>query len=281
MSTAQFLMRAETSAQEGYVPKTLNNALTENSLYAISKDAFLLDLPSGLRFYYARGKGVLYSRPKSVSDSEVKLFLNGTVYGAIAWLNGLLPLHSSAVTLNDKVHAFVGDTGAGKSTLAAALSARGLPLFADDVLILDMNSSAQIMAIPGHKQLKLWKDAIELTKLSPNEPVRNNIEKYFVDPPMTNQLHPMSIAGLHFLGDKAQATPQLSVVDGVERFNLVRSVFYRPEFCIALTQKKDLFIRISRILHEIPMFRFDRSKNTALFDESTDFMAAALRKQNL
>jgi len=80
------------------VREVLEGALTEAPTFAISENAFQLKLPSGLRFHYQRGDGVTVSKPENISDSEVGLFLNGSVYGAIAWFNGYVPLHTSGVT---------------------------------------------------------------------------------------------------------------------------------------------------------------------------------------
>ena len=127
-------------------------------------DAFLLRVPNGLVLHYRRGEGVTASRPVHVAASDVAVFLNGSVYGAIAWINGFIPLHAAAV-----VHARPASmlsrrhSGHGKSTLAAALGQRGMPLFADDVLVLDLSDPRQIICLPGHKQMKLWDDALSLT----------------------------------------------------------------------------------------------------------------------
>lgn len=280
LSNAQILMSTESVAQEGPTSEKLAFALAETPSIALSRDAFLLNLPSGLRFHYAQGYGVRFSRPDTVTDAEVKLFLNGSVYGAIAWINGFLPLHTSAVIQDGKVHAIAGDSGAGKSTLAAALSIRGLPLFADDVLVLDMSNDMQIVALPGHKQLKLWADALALTELTAGERVSESMEKYFVEPPLIDQARPLPLAALYFLDDHAQSVPTLSLIGGAERFKALSSALYRPEFCAILVEKKDLFLQISRLARELEMCRFDRPRNRDLFSKGADFIASAIREKN-
>ena len=277
MSKVNILLSAETQAREGETPQKLSNVLTEGAGFSLSRDAFLLSLPSGLRFHYAQGRGVCFSRSDKVADAEVRLFLNGSVYGAVAWINGFLPLHTSAIVCDGQIHAFTGESGAGKSTLSAALSARGLPLFADDVLVLDMRDKAGIMALPGHKKLKLWGDAIGMTGLQAGEQVMAGMDKYFVEPPLLDQSHPLPITDLYLLDDKAAQAPTLMPILGAERFTLVRSAFYRPEFCAVLSEKLGLFSHIARLANEIAIHRFDRPRNSALFNEGADFMAKAIR----
>ena len=50
---------------------------------------------------------------------------------------GRLVLHASAVSTPHGVVAFLGNTGTGKSTIAASFSRLGLPAIADDCLVLD------------------------------------------------------------------------------------------------------------------------------------------------
>jgi hypothetical protein len=58
------------------------------------------------------------------------------------------------------VVAFLGASGQGKSTIAAALEARGHPLVADDVVAVDPGHAPAPLVPPGIPQLKLWPDAV-------------------------------------------------------------------------------------------------------------------------
>lgn len=72
---------------------------------------------------------------------------------------GLLVLHASAVTLDGDATAFLGRSGQGKSTTAAALQAQGHPLVTDDVLPVRVDASPPLVA-PGSPQQKLWPDVV-------------------------------------------------------------------------------------------------------------------------
>ncbi len=271
------LLTAESATREGATPDTLPNALKEMPTYAIARDAFLLKLPSGLNFHYEQGKGVTVSRPDSVSDMEVALFLNGSVYGAIAWINGLIPLHASGVVHDGRVHAFTGHSGAGKSTLAAALGARGLPLLADDVLVLDMADSQDIICLPGHKQLKLWGDAVKMTGHEAGAQVREDLDKFYIAPAAGFHGEPLPLSHLYFLNDRAKADAAFSPVTGTERFTLARAAFYRPHFCAAIADNRDLFGTLSRLAQQVSIARFDRPRRKEVFDDGVDVMAAVIR----
>lgn len=65
-----------------------------------------------------------------------------------ASLAGLEVFHAGAVAIDGGVVALAGPSGVGKSTLVAALCARGARFFADDVLAVEM-CGGELVAYPG------------------------------------------------------------------------------------------------------------------------------------
>ena len=62
---------------------------------------------------------------------------------------GHVVLHATGVAIAQRVAAFCGRPGLGKSTLAVALTQRGHPLAADDTLIIERSSGAVLPSYPG------------------------------------------------------------------------------------------------------------------------------------
>lgn len=270
-------MAAESTIYDGDVPQTLSNPLREAPTFAIAADAFLLKLPNGLRFHYARGKGVAVERPDTVTDAEVTLFFNGSVYGAIAWINGLVPLHASAVEHDGKVYAVTGHSGAGKSTLAAALAQRGFRLFADDVLVLHMAEDGTVQALPGHKTLKLWGNALKLTGLPAGDQVRPEMDKYFVAPPAGSSAHMLPLASISFIDDRSHDSPSIRPLAGSQSLVRTRAAFYRPHFCAAVAGKLNQFGFMAALAKSARLSIFERSRLPENFKAGVDFYANAIR----
>jgi len=67
-------------------------------------------------------------------------------------------LHGAAVVTPYGACAFVGPTGAGKSTLAASFLSEGYSVLADDCVVLDAHGG-NIVIIPAYPGLRLWDDA--------------------------------------------------------------------------------------------------------------------------
>ncbi|MBZ5608971.1 MAG: hypothetical protein LAP38_11980 [Acidobacteriia bacterium] len=93
-----------------------------------------------------------------VDDGIAGLFVQGPAMGALLHQRGLLVLHASAVIANGGAVAFLGHSGRGKSTMAAALVKLGYCAFSDDLVPVSLSIGRPI-ALPGYPFLKLGQDA--------------------------------------------------------------------------------------------------------------------------
>jgi len=91
------------------------------------------------------------------------LLLGGSVLGLILLLAGKTVLHASAVEMNDRVLAFVGASGMGKSTLATLFCLRGHKLLTDDVLRIDAQKQS-LVCFPGTASTRLRPDSATLAE---------------------------------------------------------------------------------------------------------------------
>jgi hypothetical protein len=85
---------------------------------------------------------------EAVSVERSERFLFAQVLPLAAVLQGLDVVHASAVAWDGGVVAFVGPSGAGKTTLATRLVARGATLITDDALALEKTGD-RVVAHPG------------------------------------------------------------------------------------------------------------------------------------
>lgn len=141
-------------------------------------------------------------------------------------------LHAGAAHLPRGVVAFCGDTGAGKSTLACAMGARGHTVWADDALALDGTNA---VPIPFSMRLR------------PPTAAR------FPDPPATVALDhpPVSLAAICLL--HRADTLELHRIDGAAAFPLL----LRHAYCFSL-QIPELKERMLRnyfaLVTHVPVF---------------------------
>ena len=94
------------------------------------------------------------SAPEGDPRSFEANLLNFVLTAALT-LQGEEPLHATVVRLDDRSVGFLGDSGTGKSTLAAFLLAEGAELVTDDMLRIVYDAGAP-MAWRGPPRLKLF-----------------------------------------------------------------------------------------------------------------------------
>lgn len=83
-------------------------------------------------FTVRRGSELAVSPVFHGGIDAIRLFLSGILMGTVLYQRGHLVLHASCVNIAGKAFAFMGPVAAGKSSLAAALYARGHSVVADD-----------------------------------------------------------------------------------------------------------------------------------------------------
>lgn len=271
-------MERETAAREGRVPHELGGFAIAPGEHFLHGDAFVLRTTSGIGFHYRRGEGLIVEAPAGSDPRDVALWLAGSVHAAIAALNGLYPLHASAIVYEGRVHSFTGAAGAGKSTLVAALAQRGFTQFADDTLLLDLTNEGPPLCLPGHKRLKLWPDALALAGVQGRGEVAADYPKQFVDPPGRAATDPLPLAELVFL-ERGEAI-RVEALAGGERIARLQDDHYTAQLWLAAARpdRAARFAGLARLAARIAMRRFVRPFDPARFEAATACIAAHVRE---
>ena len=102
-----------------------------------SGDRYVLSFPTQVDFLLdLAARTVTYDARADTAENSLRHLLIDQVVPHLLAADGGLVLHASAVATAEGALAFVGPSGTGKSSLAAALVTRGATLLADDFLLL-------------------------------------------------------------------------------------------------------------------------------------------------
>jgi hypothetical protein len=105
-------------------------------------------------FHIINGKEVIVTPAPNADKRLMQLCLAGSAMGISLYQRGFsLLLHASAVAVDDQVICFLGHSGAGKSSAAAAMLARGHQIVSDDIVPVVLTSPIQV--VPGYPQMKM------------------------------------------------------------------------------------------------------------------------------
>lgn len=265
---------ADVRVCRGATPENLASARLAGATWQLDDTSFLFSVPRVARFLVTAGREVVVDLHLPATTTDAAPFLLGTAFGVLLHQRGQLVLHASTVTFRGKGVAVCGVTGAGKSTLAAALCSAGCGFVGDDVAAIQFDTSGVPTISPDGRQHRLWMDAVEqlslIDRLGP--PVRSFIKKYHVDPPNL-PAHEFTPLGAIFILRTAD-TLQLIELAPADAAALLRDEVYRSRSARQLGRDSDLFRQIAVLLGRVKVYLLERPKDFAALDRTVSAVLA-------
>jgi hypothetical protein len=126
----------------------------------------------GGAYLIRNGNEIIIQPSPNVAEQVIRLGVLGPALSMLLHQRGLLVLHGSAMLVDGQAIACLGNSGDGKSTMAAALTRRGHSLVADDLAVVDFDSDQVPFLLPGFPQLKLWPEAVTVLGDNPDDLAR-------------------------------------------------------------------------------------------------------------
>jgi len=146
------------------------NAAGEPALriFKVDQGAFVrLAYEDGTQFWLdGKRENIWATWPLASCIENAASYLLGPILGLVLRLRGVTCLHASAVAFGDRSVAFVGQTGAGKSTTAAAFARQGYGVISDDIVALVEREGA-LHVMPAYPHLCLWPESVKMLYDSP------------------------------------------------------------------------------------------------------------------
>lgn len=127
-----------------------------------NSDGYLLRFAECGDFVVSRDLSRVEVRQAAVGDRVhlVPVLLTGTVMAFLLTLRGNTLMHASAVGIDGRAIAFIGQSGRGKSTIAALMCASGATLVTDDVLVVRADDPPT--CVGGAPELRLRPNAASI-----------------------------------------------------------------------------------------------------------------------
>lgn len=111
-------------------------------------------------FEMTNGNVITIQRGPDYDEGFTRMCITNLALGVILHQREVFTLHASAVEVQGEAVVFLGDKGAGKSTMATAMSRHGHALITDDVLGILTSGDDGVRVLPGYAQVKLLPDAV-------------------------------------------------------------------------------------------------------------------------
>jgi hypothetical protein len=194
-------------------------------------------------------------------DRLIRMFLHGVVSAILLHQRGFLVLHGSCMDIRHRAVGFLGRSGAGKSTMAAALHQRGHDILSEDIVAIEYRDGRSV-TYPGIPQLKLTADTI--TGLGYSEqfveslyPVSNEF-LYRYDRKMSSS-ECMEMRCIFVVRDADQINIRpLSHLDG---FMALMQNSYTAKIIERTHSQASHFSRCTRLIEKIPICLLERPRD--------------------
>jgi hypothetical protein len=243
--------------------------------YQVEDDTVRLWLGEYGRMAIRAGEEIVVDPGPDGAPDRLRVYLLASAMGALLHQRGLLPLHASVVAAGDGCVAFLGDRGAGKSTLATFLHHRGYPLVADDVCALAVDDGG-LRAWPGIPQVKLWEDTLAHFERPAEDERRilGRLDKYLVpvrDATITAS-RPLRAVFVLEEGTEHHAEP----MQGSARLQQLIHHTYRRKYLASEAQWVRHFQLCSAVAQAVPVYRLTRPRDLHALPETQAAIETAL-----
>jgi hypothetical protein len=225
------------------------------------------------------GGRVLWRRLVDVPDEVLFTYLLGQVLSFCLLARGLEPLHATSVLVNGSAIAFLGDTGDGKSTLAATLLERGHRLITDDVLVVHFDGH-RALAYPSLARIKLMPDSADAVLRGRRSVPMNRFTRKMIFPLAADQLgvNPAPLRALYLLppessqssqsGDSSHSSVAIRRLGGRTAFlSVIRHTF--NDSVLHPRRLRQQFLFAGRLLKTVPV-------NTLCYPRRLDVLPAVV-----
>lgn len=232
--------------------------------WTVEKDEARFWYPDVGGFRVIGGSKIIINPEPFVDEGLLRLYVEGMMFAALLYQRNYFVLHASVIRIGDSCVAMLGNVGAGKSSIAAALYARGHAVVSDDNAAISFIGQAPTVT-PAFPYLKVFAGIAEslgypsdaLQRMHSSQPkFASNVAESF-------PRGPVPLASIYLLSRNAasQATPLNATETTIELIrNSVPTRWNLPGTADHLQQSTSLArcvpafrVRTFTTLEELPM----------------------------
>jgi hypothetical protein len=240
---------------------------------------FRIDYCDGTRVVVNETGQRVWARGATPDIEDTAAYLLGPVLGMVLRIRGVNCLHASAVAVGGRACAFLGASGSGKSSLAAAFARRGHAVLSDDVTPL-VEREGGFLAQPAYPRIRLWPESVQALFGSAESLPRmvDGWDKRYVDlasPPFRFQREALPLAAIYLL----DANPGRAAVEDVTPRDAVKSIVADTYATYLLDRERRAreFEFVGRLVEAIPVRRLRRGDDLLDVGRTCDLVIDDLR----
>ena len=244
----------------GFVPARLGERTAEVPYIETAPDGRLLVDATPVARFVVTPNRIVVDTPLAPEAPEWRACLLGPVLAVICYLRGALPLHACALRVAGRVVAVAGRSGAGKSTIAAALSGRGHALITDDICACT-GLPGRPLVLPTYPAIKLSSASLQSLGIASRDliPIGPDFEKVQLLRPEAFDPTPVLLEIVYLIEDAPEgANDTIIPANGAEGFQRLSAEIYRPPIGRLLLAKPAFFTMATQLATQVAIRRLVR-----------------------
>lgn len=235
----------------------------------LSRDGTTFHLENVATYQVRDGRQIVINPVAGSDAGALRVNLLGVAFGMLLHQRGLMAIHASAVAVGGSAVLFLGFSGDGKSTTAAAMVRRGHALITDDIAAVQFDGD-EARVWPAFPEIRLLCDSVaslgptcNATRPDPGDKYSFRTEKRF----STASL-PLGRVYLLTPADRNEIEPLRPVAACAE--------YLRHSFVAGILKPTGTtswyFHRCAELARQIPVFRLKRRRSLELIDELAELI---------
>jgi hypothetical protein len=265
------------------MPESLNNYPDFSIIFSdVSEESYFLNIPDVAKYYVSKGNEVIIEPFANSDERSIRIFFLSSVMAALLVQRNQILLHASAIIHDEQLVLFLGESGAGKSSIAAEMTKRGYALFSDDICVLNTGEKKenQMTAYSSYPMMKLWDktiNALDDKRFITTHKIRPNVEKFGYFFHDIFKAKPLPVKKIFILNpNQIEDEYKSKKISGIEAFEWLSKNTYRGQFILENKIQKIHLEAISKLIQKTQILTVSRSVDKANIKSFTDFVEALI-----
>lgn len=243
-----------------YKKEVVETSSKKKQYWEVDKNKVMFEVENIAKFTIESGKKITITPLEDYNEQIAKIYVLGSCFGALLYQRKIFPLHGSAIAIEGKAYLFIGEQGAGKSTIAAAFLNDGYQLISDDVIPITIGKDYVPMVTPAYPQQKLWEDTLD--KIGKDymdfRSIYGRERKYCVPVVDSYCSAPLPLGGIFELQKNPDQELEIKPIMGLQSLNVLTIHTYRNHLLYRMELIEWHFNMISQLTNYVEIFQIKR-----------------------
>ncbi len=247
----------------GDVPPSLEGATSGGVLWAAAAGRFWLEVPGVGRFLAARGSELTVDPAPGSDPADVARVARMTPLAALLFQRGNVAWHAATAVRDGQGVVLAGDSATGKSTLLAALLARGWAMLGDELAPVTVDGGGAVVVRATGGGVRLWPDAVQRLEWSAAQSAAAESRC---------MSEPVPVRSIWRLALHNTGATEIATDEGFDRFDAVGRLVYQGRVAHALLHRGAYLKLAAAVASSIPQYHLRRPRGRWTVTELADMI---------